>query len=489
MRLSTALLAALAFALLVPSFAQGFPVEKMQMTYSVSGTLFSALQGARFAFGGSEELTITKVAGDVATIEQRVAGTAKWPFGSVGKKILYLNELGGITREVDTEDRWLVTNVVNLRDGFTQQIGWDGVSFVRFQAILRFEPGSWIAIDWDNNLFGLNQRTPLFIGPSRSPGERVKAWALTYDADSKPRVESVEVQLHPGGKISIPVGTFETLTSQVQRKTAVPSRLPPGYGIFFMDVTYTWTWDRETGVLIRSEVTGTSEVGREASSLTSVRELSKIEKVKGSITCVVSSQSIPEGGELQVYGNLFPEQTGTVVLRYTKPDGTTFTRTASANRTGHFLDKYSPDKAGAWAVSASWAGGLLYSNVTSPPVSFVVAKVVVDSIFAPRGGIMGLLSENRTVIGGSVGALASVVLGWIIATRKRRFQSKYLTQIEKIYQDHSANPSDCAKRFEDLKREASALLKKGKIDNSQFLIIDGKIKEYMEKLRERSHST
>jgi hypothetical protein len=93
------------------------------------------------------------------------------------------------------------------------------------------------------------------------------------------------------------------------------------------------------------------------------------------ISCSVSLTSVPSGNSTTVSGSISPAVSGVqVTLTYTKPDGTTLTRTTTSGNDGSFTDTYSPDKVGSWSVTASWAGNDAYFGATSLAAAFTVTE-------------------------------------------------------------------------------------------------------------------
>ncbi|MFQ6085166.1 MAG: hypothetical protein ACE5OY_02735 [Candidatus Bathyarchaeia archaeon] len=101
------------------------------------------------------------------------------------------------------------------------------------------------------------------------------------------------------------------------------------------------------------------------------------------ITCYVSKQSVTPDQGVIVYGSINPGLTlirraaegyTKITLKYTRPDGYTFTRVVFTDTNGNFRDVYKADMIGQWTVRASWEGGEYGSEVESPPVSFVVRQ-------------------------------------------------------------------------------------------------------------------
>lgn len=112
-----------------------------------------------------------------------------------------------------------------------------------------------------------------------------------------------------------------------------------------------------------------------------------VKKYDTSIRLSVSSQKIEEDEEFYVSGFVSAEkgkvQDGiaqeklegvTVPLTYTRPDGSTLTRSVTSNYTGNFTDTYTPDAAGIWEISASWSGDEACNPAVSSSISFIVEE-------------------------------------------------------------------------------------------------------------------
>jgi hypothetical protein len=86
------------------------------------------------------------------------------------------------------------------------------------------------------------------------------------------------------------------------------------------------------------------------------------------------------------------------------------------------------------------------------------------------------------IAGGGVAAVGAPIMGWMFKTRKRRFVSGYLTKIDSTYNEYFMNREECRKRLTEMKDEAVQLLKKGKVDEPHFTIIDNKLAQYLKDL-------
>lgn len=90
-------------------------------------------------------------------------------------------------------------------------------------------------------------------------------------------------------------------------------------------------------------------------------------------------------------------------------------------------------------------------------------------------------SRLMQILGG-LGTGGSIILGWLFATRKRRLVSKYLTKIDSVYSQYSMNREACREHLMALRDEITVFFRKGRIDASQFAILDGKLERYLKDL-------
>jgi len=92
------------------------------------------------------------------------------------------------------------------------------------------------------------------------------------------------------------------------------------------------------------------------------------------------------------------------------------------------------------------------------------------------------MTELIQLAGAGAAAAAVPFLGWLFKTRKRRFASSYLTKVDSVYNEFFMNREECRRRLEQMKGEIVQLLKKGKIDEPQFTILDTKLERYLKDL-------
>jgi len=102
----------------------------------------------------------------------------------------------------------------------------------------------------------------------------------------------------------------------------------------------------------------------------------------------------------------------------------------------------------------------------------------------PSSSLFGLeTTQLLQMAGGGAAAVGAPAMGWMFKTRKRRFVSGYLTKIDFTYNEYFMNREECRKRLTQMKDEAVQLLKKGKVDEPHFTIIDNKLTQYLKDLR------
>jgi PKD repeat protein len=124
------------------------------------------------------------------------------------------------------------------------------------------------------------------------------------------------------------------------------------------------TWDVSTSWEGQAIILGAS----------SSSESFTILQLSTSITCSVLAYEVPLGSSISISGSITPPIRGTTItLTYTRPDGSTFTRTVTTNP-GDYTDIYKPDVEGSWTVIASWDGDSIYDSSSSSSKSFTIKK-------------------------------------------------------------------------------------------------------------------
>jgi hypothetical protein len=110
----------------------------------------------------------------------------------------------------------------------------------------------------------------------------------------------------------------------------------------------------------------------EASSSEVLFTVSKISTV---LSCSVSPSDLTFGDSLTVLGSISPSVSDVAVtLTYTKPDGSTFTRTVTTGTNSNFSDSYTPNAVGTWSVNASWEGDSTHEDAASKQSFKIYAK-------------------------------------------------------------------------------------------------------------------
>jgi len=132
---------------------------------------------------------------------------------------------------------------------------------------------------------------------------------------------------------------------------------------------------------------------------------------KGPNNISISLSNLPSGegkyetGDDVIFdGKLSPAISGDVTLTFTKPDGTTLTRTASATD-GSFTHTYSPNDGGDWSVVATFKGDATYESSASEALSF---SATIPLAFY-GGAAIGLII---------LGLIIGLPLRWFLKRRK-----------------------------------------------------------------------
>ncbi|MGB9713813.1 MAG: FG-GAP-like repeat-containing protein [Candidatus Bathyarchaeales archaeon] len=124
----------------------------------------------------------------------------------------------------------------------------------------------------------------------------------------------------------------------------------------------------------------------------------RVSKIQSALTISASPLTVNVGGDVTVSGTLTPAQAATVTITYTKPDGTSTTKTVAAAGTGAFTDTIKLDHAGVWQIKASWSGNEQYEATTSISVA-VQAVDQTTSILAMAGLGLGVVALILAAIG------------------------------------------------------------------------------------------
>jgi len=100
-----------------------------------------------------------------------------------------------------------------------------------------------------------------------------------------------------------------------------------------------------------------------------------VNKVPTAITMALSKDAIDQGQSMDVSGSVSPALSGVqVTLTYTRPDGSTVTRSTTTSADGGFGDTYTPDRVGQWSLLASWPGNNNYTEASSNSINFSVRQ-------------------------------------------------------------------------------------------------------------------
>jgi hypothetical protein len=114
-----------------------------------------------------------------------------------------------------------------------------------------------------------------------------------------------------------------------------------------------------------------------------------------------------------------------------------------------------------------------------------VAEATTTTTTASQSSIpfLGSFDMSRLQqIGGVAATGGGAFLGWFFKTRKRRLISGYLNKIESTVKDQSTSPEERKKRLGKIREEVLDLLKKGKIEEGQYSMLDTKLKDHIKEL-------
>jgi len=206
----------------------------------------------------------------------------------------------------------------------------------------------------------------------------------------------------------------------------------------------------------------------------------KVVKASSAISCSPSSTQITMGASIDIQGSLTPPLSGVnVTLTYTKPDQTTaFTRTVTTASGGTFKDTYTPNVVGSWSVVVSWPGNENYDDCEDS-TSFTVLEPlasIFDYLLRSKD-ILGLLLAIASLVGGS--------FAWFMRRKKKERVKALLDEIDNIYSSFKMNARRCEAELLSLRERSLAMLKGGKIDESNYGLLKERINEYLQEIREQ----
>lgn len=114
-----------------------------------------------------------------------------------------------------------------------------------------------------------------------------------------------------------------------------------------------------------------------------------------------------------------------------------------------------------------------------------VAEATTTTTTASQSSIpfLGSFDMSRIQqIGGVAATAGTALFGYFFKTRKRRLTSGYLNKIESVVKDQSKSPEERKQMFGKIRQEVLDLLKKGKIEETQFSMLDSQLREYMKEI-------
>jgi hypothetical protein len=144
-------------------------------------------------------------------------------------------------------------------------------------------------------------------------------------------------------------------------------------------------------------------------------------KQGSSISISLNPAPVTLGENVTIRGVVSPPQRGTVILRYTRPEGLTFIISLRSGSNGAFTYSFKPDESGTWAFTATLIGDTDYLGSSSGPASMKVNEPS-DS---PATNLLKQLETTPVVV---LSAIAILLLEYSImarATKRRRTTTRW----------------------------------------------------------------
>ncbi len=98
--------------------------------------------------------------------------------------------------------------------------------------------------------------------------------------------------------------------------------------------------------------------------------------------------------------------------------------------------------------------------------------------------VMGLGNKYGTIIGGVFTVIIAIV-GWHFTQRNKNTMGKYLTHIDTTYSSFKMNAQDCETELHKLRKSITEDLKKGKLEESSYAILEKRIDDYLKEVRDQ----
>jgi len=103
--------------------------------------------------------------------------------------------------------------------------------------------------------------------------------------------------------------------------------------------------------------------------------LKYVDLIPSAVSCLLSSPKITMGDTVTISGITSPIISGArIILRFTRPDGTTFIKNITTDSEGSYSESYAPTETGLWNIKASWEGDTTHTGSTSQTLSFTVVE-------------------------------------------------------------------------------------------------------------------
>ena len=138
-----------------------------------------------------------------------------------------------------------------------------------------------------------------------------------------------------------------------------------------------------------------------------------VEKVSTSVTCSVNKATMVTGETVDVTGYVLPaERNMKVILRFTKPDGTTIERETYTSSDGSYeLIAFKPGVVGRWQVQATVSEDEAHQSSSSSKVNFVVNETWLNQY-------------KLYIIGAAVAAIIVVSIVILLSRKKEEIEEE-----------------------------------------------------------------